>query len=216
MVSSPSGALDRLRAIRVMTDDSDTIALRPAIVDGVRQDDEYEVVWRDLSIGRILKRPDEPHWWWACNVYGQPPVANDRGPGIDFKDCQVRFKIAWTKIRAALTEEDIAVALRHAEGLAQRQKPAVEAQPKLQETILDSNRAAPRQRVLKSATIEFNGGTIDCVVRNVSETGAALEVASPLGIPSEFNLLIPGNRLKHHCRVVWRKEKRIGVTFGSG
>ena len=97
-----------------MGDDLETIALRPSVVDGVRQDDHYEVIWRDLLIGRILKRRGEPHWWWACYVYGHPPTANDRGPGINFKDCQVRFKIAWTRIRARLTEEDIANALRHA------------------------------------------------------------------------------------------------------
>jgi hypothetical protein len=69
-----------------------------------------------------------------------------------------------------------------------------------------------RQRVLKAGTIEFSGGTIDCTVRNVSETGAALEVASPVCIPSEFNLLIPGTRIIR-CRLMWRKENRIGVAF---
>jgi hypothetical protein len=32
------------------------------------------------------------------------------------------------------------------------------------------------ESVLKAGTIEFGGGAIDCTVRNVSETGAALEV----------------------------------------
>jgi len=67
--------------------------------------------------------------------------------------------------------------------------------------------------VLKSGIIEFNGGAIDCVVRNISDTGAALDVASPLGIPAEFNLLLSGTRAHQRCRVVWRQEKRIGVTF---
>ncbi|WP_300176311.1 PilZ domain-containing protein [Bradyrhizobium sp.] len=67
--------------------------------------------------------------------------------------------------------------------------------------------------MLKAASIEFSGGTIDCVVRNISETGAALEVASPVGIPAEFNLVMPGNIAKRSCRVVWVKDKRIGVAF---
>ena len=55
-----------------MTDDDlETIGLRPAVVDGVRRDDDFEVIWRDLPIGRILKQPDNLHWWWGCNVYGQ-------------------------------------------------------------------------------------------------------------------------------------------------
>jgi PilZ domain len=72
-----------------------------------------------------------------------------------------------------------------------------------------------RNRVLKSGTIEFNGGAIDCVVRNVSDTGAALDVASPVGIPEYITLVIAGSPERLACRVVWRKEKRIGVAFGK-
>jgi hypothetical protein len=196
-----------------MTDDLDTISLRPTVVDGQRQDNDYEVIWRGIPIGRILNPPGEQHWWWGCSVYGKAPTPGDRGPGINFKDCQTRFKVAWTKVKDTLTGDEIAAAVRHAKEFARQQPP--DQQPKPDEaTIVDHNRAAQRQRVLKTAVIEFNGGTIDCVVRNVSETGAALEVESPVGIPSDFNLLISGDRIKrHHCQVVWRKEKRIGVTF---
>ena len=196
-----------------MAEDQETIALRPTVIDGARQDDDYEVIWRGLPIGRILKEPDSPHWWWGCNIFGQPPTPNDRGPAINFKDCQVRFKLAWARIRTTLTEEGIAIATRQAGGPIQPGQATPDGQPELQQ-VLEKDRAAPRQRVLKAGTMEFNGGTIDCVVRNVSETGAALEVASPVGIPSEFNLVISGDR-SHRCQVVWRKEKRIGVRFGS-
>jgi PilZ domain-containing protein len=200
-----------------MTEDLESVALRPTVIDGQRHEDDYEVIWRGLSIGRILKPPGEPHWWWGCNIYGQQSAPNDRGQGINFKDCQLRFKLAWTRIRAGLTEENIAVASRHAEQLAQQQPAGAEAQPKPEEiSSLENHRAAQRHRTLKAGTIEFGGGTIDCLVRNISETGAALEVASPLGIPPEFNLLISGNHTKHPCRVVWVKEKRIGVTFKAG
>jgi hypothetical protein len=75
----------------------------------------------------------------------------------------------------------------------------------------DESRVAARHRVLKSGTIEFGGGAIDCTVRNISATGAALEVSSPLGIPAQFTLVSDGQH--QPCRIVWRKEKRIGVTF---
>jgi hypothetical protein len=68
-----------------------------------------------------------------------------------------------------------------------------------------------RHRVLKAGSIQFGSGSIDCTVRNISNTGAALDVTSPLGIPTEFTLVTDGNHLL--CRVVWRKEKRIGVAF---
>lgn len=75
------------------------------------------------------------------------------------------------------------------------------------------SRIAPRQRVLKAGTIEFGGGAIDCTVRNFSATGAALDVASPLGIPAQFTLVLPADGLHRPCHVVWLKERRIGVAF---
>jgi hypothetical protein len=51
-------------------------------------------------------------------------------------------------------------------------------------------------------------------VRNFSDTGAALDVTSPLGIPEHFTLSIKADGAHLACTVVWRKEKRIGVRFG--
>ena len=76
-------------------------------------------------------------------------------------------------------------------------------------------RDSGRNRVLKSGAIEFNGGAIDCVVRNISETGAALDVASPVGIPEHFILAILPDGSRHQCRIAWRKERRIGVAFSK-
>jgi hypothetical protein len=74
-------------------------------------------------------------------------------------------------------------------------------------------RTAARHRVLKAATIEFGGGAIDCMVRNRSDVGAALDVNSPIGIPEHFTLVLAADGLQKPCHVVWRKEKRIGVAF---
>jgi hypothetical protein len=78
---------------------------------------------------------------------------------------------------------------------------------------VDEHRTAPRRRLLKSGKILFGGGAIDCTVRNLSETGAALEVISPVGIPEHFTLVIEADHIHVPCRLVWRKETRIGVHF---
>jgi hypothetical protein len=78
---------------------------------------------------------------------------------------------------------------------------------------MNEQRDCRRQRVLKSGTIAFNGSTIDCVVRNISITGAALEVESQSGIPPTFDLIVAPGKFSEHCRVLWRKDKRIGVIF---
>ena len=61
--------------------------------------------------------------------------------------------------------------------------------------------------------IAFNGSGINCVVRNISADGAALEVESQAGIPSEFGLVIATEQFSGFCRVLWRKAKRLGVAF---
>jgi hypothetical protein len=78
---------------------------------------------------------------------------------------------------------------------------------------MDPQRIAPRRRILKAGSIESGGEVIDCTVRNLSETGAALEVVSPLFIPDRFTLIVQTEHLKRPCRIVWRKAKRIGVAF---
>jgi hypothetical protein len=40
-----------------------------------------------------------------------------------------------------------------------------------------------------------------------------LDVTSPIGIPPEFILVIEVDNSTRQCRVVWRRERRIGVAF---
>jgi hypothetical protein len=78
---------------------------------------------------------------------------------------------------------------------------------------MDEHRVATRQRVLKAGTIEFGGSKIDCLIRNISATGAAIEVKSPLWFPDTFVLVTTADGGSRHCHIVWRREKRIGVAF---
>ena len=38
-------------------------------------------------------------------------------------------------------------------------------------------------------------------------------INSKHSIPYTFELLIPGDGLKQSCRLVWRKDHRLGVAF---
>jgi hypothetical protein len=76
-------------------------------------------------------------------------------------------------------------------------------------------RRAKRSRVLKSAIIQFECGAYSCVVRNFSEVGAALEIPYAALIPHEFELILDNDQMYRHCRVIWRKENRLGVRFGQ-
>jgi hypothetical protein len=83
-------------------------------------------------------------------------------------------------------------------------------------TMTDSRiekRLAPRYKVLKAATIAFGGNGVDCTVRNLSSSGAAIEIANPAGLPPSFMLVIEADQFIRRCRPVWRGDKRIGVSF---
>jgi PilZ domain len=79
---------------------------------------------------------------------------------------------------------------------------------------MNEKRNSQRSRTLKGGTISFGGGgAIDCTIRNLSSTGANLEVVSPVGIPDDFTLVIRPDHTQHSCRVAWRRQNRIGVAF---
>ena len=74
-------------------------------------------------------------------------------------------------------------------------------------------RKAPRHRVLKGATIAFDGIGLDCTVRNLSESGAALDFSTAVSVPPSFMLTIQSDRLVRRCHPVWSNDRRIGVAF---
>jgi hypothetical protein len=81
---------------------------------------------------------------------------------------------------------------------------------------MDNNkRISPRQRVLKSGKIVFAGGSfsIDCTIRNVSDTGARLQVPTTVAIPDKFTLVDGQSGKRREVKVMWRKGDLIGVHF---
>jgi PilZ domain len=78
---------------------------------------------------------------------------------------------------------------------------------------MGETRIALRHRVVKAGTIEFGSRSINCMVRNLSTSGAALEVSNQIGIPAKFTLVVPQDGLYLPCNVVWRSGYRIGVAF---
>ena len=79
---------------------------------------------------------------------------------------------------------------------------------------MQEHRASPRHRTFKAGTISFNRASgISCIVRNLSATGACLEVASQLGIPDDFTLVVKHDYLKRAIHIAWRTANRIGVEF---
>lgn len=79
----------------------------------------------------------------------------------------------------------------------------------------DKRRASDRRLVLKGAQIVYGPGgmsTIDCRVRNLSDTGARLELPTAQLLPHLFELHIKGMPVRY-CILRWAKDNLAGVFF---
>jgi PilZ domain len=74
-------------------------------------------------------------------------------------------------------------------------------------------RAARRERVFKAGKVSFGCERVDCTVRNLSVTGAMIEVQTSDVVPREIILDILGRGARFPCHVVWRHFRRLGVAF---
>lgn len=82
---------------------------------------------------------------------------------------------------------------------------------------MDERRKQQRDKVVYGgvATVNDRGATRDCVVRNISETGAAIEFGSATGVPEEIALTIPRKARTYPSKVVWRRGNVAGLAFNT-
>lgn len=78
-----------------------------------------------------------------------------------------------------------------------------------------NRRSEPRRRVARSATISAHDAPspVPCVVLDISNGGARLDVHHSASIPQRFRLVIDLEGTERTCEVVWRRENSIGVKF---
>ena len=76
-------------------------------------------------------------------------------------------------------------------------------------------RAIQRTRVLRCAKIIVPrlSSIIHCTVQNITGAGACLKLANTFGVPETFDLTFEHGRTRRQCRVIWRTNDKLGVTF---
>jgi hypothetical protein len=55
--------------------------------------------------------------------------------------------------------------------------------------------------------------TVECTIRDISETGAKLCVTRSVTIPDIFELEFPKTGKRRRAQQVWTKQNRVGVRF---
>jgi hypothetical protein len=77
-------------------------------------------------------------------------------------------------------------------------------------------RRVDRTAVVKDARIILCRdvpAVVECIVINVTNLGACLEVAETSEIPNSFDLTFDSARSFRRCRVIWKAENTIGISF---
>ncbi|MGY3036337.1 DNA-binding XRE family transcriptional regulator [Bradyrhizobium sp. USDA 4354] len=85
---------------------------------------------------------------------------------------------------------------------------------------MSDHRAAVRHHTLRTGMVEFDNGSgstvsVPCTIRDVSGTGARLELNSSLWVAEQFTLIFSSG-LRKDCRVAWRRGRLIGSAFADG
>ena len=70
-----------------------------------------------------------------------------------------------------------------------------------------------RQTCVHAAILPRGRPVIPCVMRDVSEVGALLEVAHPEWLPTRFRLIVEALGIEGDCEIVRRTDVAVGVRF---
>lgn len=75
---------------------------------------------------------------------------------------------------------------------------------------------AQRQRALLGAKLVFGNGafTPNCMIRDISETGARIKIASADLPANDVYLIDTKKGVAYEARVVWRMPSECGLKFG--
>ena len=82
---------------------------------------------------------------------------------------------------------------------------------------LFERRSIGRAKIAKGALLFFDQkiGVFSCAVRDITSVGAGIRVQRLNVIPLTFELTFDNFRTVRPCRLIWRQNEFLGVTFQS-
>lgn len=80
---------------------------------------------------------------------------------------------------------------------------------------MQDRRQGTRDKVLFGgvAAVNERGSTLNCVVRNISDTGACVEFDSAAKLPEQINLTVARKGRSFLARLIWRHANKVGLAF---
>ena len=76
-------------------------------------------------------------------------------------------------------------------------------------------RTDPRERVIYGGVVatDAKSARVDCVVRNLSNSGANVEFPAAATMPTEISIAIPKTGRSFLAKIVWWRANRAGLEF---
>jgi hypothetical protein len=80
---------------------------------------------------------------------------------------------------------------------------------------MSDKRTSPRLRSFLKGRVLFNGGqnSLDCLIRDMSSSGARLELSASVTLPDRFDLYLPHRDETCKVYIHWRRGNQLGVAF---
>jgi PilZ domain len=80
---------------------------------------------------------------------------------------------------------------------------------------MNDKRSTPRLRSFLKGRVLFNGGqnSLECLIRDVSSSGARLEVSASVTLPDRFDLYLPHKDETCRVQIQWRRGNQLGIAF---
>lgn len=80
---------------------------------------------------------------------------------------------------------------------------------------MEDRRTNSRRRTFLGAQVRHPGGLLlnECIVRDLSKTGARLSFSRPIELPGSFEIEITKTGERHWAQVVWSARGGCGVQF---
>ena len=143
---------------------------------------------------RDLPSPEERHW---LPRHKAAIVAAVRSKVLSMEEARERYM---------LNEEEFQ---SWKEAIEQKGIPGLKAGPR-------ERRREPRQAISEPSTATLYAGTeVDCVITNISDTGARLRFGSTESLPSIFELCCTKSGRSWWVNPVWQSGPRVGVRFSN-
>jgi hypothetical protein len=79
----------------------------------------------------------------------------------------------------------------------------------------EDSRSARRNRVLMDGAVVYAQGarSLDCTIRDLSETGARVRLSGPEPVPEQIMLIQMRTGIAYEATVAWARGRDLGLTF---